>query len=97
MINYKTTRTNKYNERGLYIATVLGSSDFQVGDRIIGVNGNEVSSSVQMRDIISKCHVDEIVTITVMRDDEYIDVYVPLTEKDLAAASIPSSTPEYAA
>lgn len=85
MINYKTTRTYTPVRYGLYISDVSNSSDFRVGDRLVGVNGIEVTTADQIQDIVSSCQPDDVAVITVMRNDELIDLNITLTEEDVNA------------
>lgn len=82
MIDYQTTQVYDANAQGLYIAAVSYNDDFRIGDRLIGVNGAEVNTCGQVRDIISACQVGDVVNVTVMRDDEQVEICVPLTEAD---------------
>lgn len=76
----------------MYVGTVAYNNDFQVGDRIIAVNSIEVHTCSQVRDVINACHAGDAVNVTVLRNDEPLDISVTLTEND-----VDSSATEFAA
>lgn len=84
MFSYTSTPVRDTGARGLYVAAVSHNNDFQVGDRIIGVNGIGVTSSGEIRDIISVCQVGDVMRVTVLRDGRPAEIRVTLTEADAA-------------
>lgn len=97
MIDYRTSRTHDPHGQGLYIAAVSYNNNFQVGDRIVGVNGIEVATCNQVKDIIGACQAGDAVSVTVMRDNLQIEVDVTLTESDTTAANPQANPAEHAA
>ncbi|MGL6201368.1 MAG: S1C family serine protease [Lachnospiraceae bacterium] len=70
----------KSNEKGVYITAVYEADGLQTGDRIVSVNGVEVTTSNDLQDIIDSCEVGDVVSVTVVRNGEQVDVNVTLTE-----------------
>lgn len=85
MIDYKTTSVGQPSQRGLYVAAVSHGNSFQIGDRIVAVNGAGVATCGQMREIIGACHAGDVVHVTALRSGEPTDIPVTLTEADVPA------------
>lgn len=69
---------------GLYIADVSKGSGaeaagLQPGDQIIGADGTEIASYTELSKILRNKHVGDILTLTIVRDGEQIEVDVTLT------------------
>ena len=69
---------------GLYIADVSKGSGaeaagLQPGDQIVGADGTEVASYTELSKILRNKHVGDILTLTIVRDGEQMDVDVTLT------------------
>lgn len=69
---------------GLYIADVSKGSGaeaagLQPGDQIVGADGTEIASYTELSKILRNKHVGDILTLTIVRDGEQMDVDVTLT------------------
>lgn len=69
---------------GLYIADVSKGSgaeaaSLQPGDQIVGADGTEIASYTELSKILRNKHVGDILTLTIVRDGEQMDVDVTLT------------------
>ncbi len=80
------TLTQDYNgyQAGVYIAGITegGAAEaagLQVGDRIIAIDGNEVSSYTEISSYLKTKAVGDQITITVVRDGEQLDYTLTLT------------------
>ncbi len=83
---------------GVYIADVTkgGGADkagLQVGDRIISINGNEVSASTDLTDVISECAVGDVVTLNIARSGQILTVDVTLGDRN-ATNTTQQTTPQ---
>ena len=58
----------------------------KVGDRIISINGNEVSQNADLTNVISDCAVGDVVTLTIARDGQILTADVTLGDRNAAAA-----------
>ena len=86
------------NAYGVYIADVTAGSGadkagLKAGDRIISINGNEVSQNADLTNVISDCEVGDVVTLTIARDGQILTVDVTLGDRNAAAAQNNSAAP----
>lgn len=65
---------------GVYVYESKYSTDIQSGDRIVSVNGVEVSSSAAIKSILGDCLVGDTVTVRVSRKGKQYDVSLTLRE-----------------
>ncbi len=65
---------------GVYVYESKYSTDIQSGDRIVSVNGVEVSSSAAIKSILGDCSVGDSVTVRVSRKGKQYDVSLILRE-----------------
>lgn len=80
-MNYANTELGKFIEGfGVYVVSDE-RENFQLGDRIVGVDGTEVESLENISSILSKHSVGDEVTVTVYRSRKTVDVKVTLVEK----------------
>ena len=82
--NY-TRRRYGVSELGLYISSVDAGSDaekagLQVADRIVSVNGSEISSYDEMKRIISKCSAGDTIKMVISRGGSQLTVNVTFSE-----------------
>ena len=74
-----------YNiKSGVYVAELsAGYNDnvLEVGDRIIAVNGKEISSSEDIKAVVSSCSVGDKIKFQLYRNDELMEVEVTCFEK----------------
>jgi len=74
-----------YNiKSGVYVAELSeGYNDnvLEVGDRIIAVNGKEISSSEDIKAVVSSCSVGDKIKFQLYRNDELMEVEVTCFEK----------------
>lgn len=82
MIDHKTAYTNDGGDRGLYVAAVSYNNGFQVGDRIVAVNGTRVTTGGQIRALIAKGQVGDVMEVGVVRNGDALTVSVTLSEAD---------------
>ncbi len=80
------TLTQSYGQypAGLYIADIYTGSGaeaagLQVGDRLIAADGTEISSYTELSKILRTKEVGDILTLTIVRNNETYDVDVTLT------------------
>ena len=78
-----TTEYQKYqyrvNEYGVYITKSV-SKDFSVGDRVVAIEGNSVSSVSDIKAIINSHKVGDKITVTVSRKGKIIDIQATLMD-----------------
>lgn len=73
--------------RGVYVIESKYSEDIKSGDRIVAVNGTEVSSTADIKSILSECKVGDEITVRISRNSKQYDIkltlreYVPAAEK----------------
>lgn len=67
------------NDYGVYIQKAL-NEEFKSGDRIIAIDGNSVSTSSDIKSIISGHNVGDKITVTVSRKNKIVDVQVTLID-----------------
>ena len=56
------------------------NSGLQVGDVIIGANGQEISSLTELNEIKKQLNVGDTLTLTVSRNNQEIDIKIVLAE-----------------
>ena len=69
---------------GVYVDSLVeGLNDdvLKVGDRIIAVNSNEISSSADIMSVVSECAVGDKIKFQLYRDGHFIEVEVTCYEK----------------
>ena len=74
-----------YNiKAGVYVAELTpGYNDkvLEVGDRVIAVNGKEITSSEDIKAVVTSCSVGDKITFQLYRDDKLMEVEVTCYEK----------------
>ncbi len=65
---------------GVYIATSEYTDELKPGDRIVAVDGTEVTYGAEVKAAIKDRAVGDEITVTVVRDGKYVDVKVVLRE-----------------
>lgn len=65
---------------GVYVLNSKYTDDIKNGDRIVSVNGMEVSSSADIKTALKDCHVGDSVSINVSRKGKLLDVKLTLRE-----------------
>ncbi len=65
---------------GVYVYESKYSTDIKSGDRIVSVNGVEVSTSADIKSVISDCSVGDTITIRVSRKGKQYDISLKLRE-----------------
>ncbi len=66
---------------GLVIVESRNTSELQLGDVIVSVNGTAVSSTSDIDIVLKSCNVGDVITVTVKRSEKKLDVQLKLTEK----------------
>lgn len=79
------TQSNGQYEAGLYIVGVVEGSGadqagLKYGDRIIAADGKEISSYTELSAVLLKKEIGDTLNLTIVRDNEQMDVSVTLTE-----------------
>lgn len=84
----------QYNvsEFGVYIAQVNANSDayyggLKSGDRVISINGKEINTSAEVKEIVSNSKVDDVLSFVVKRGNKEIKLDVKLTEYNSSASA----------
>ena len=67
------------SDYGVYIQKAI-SEDLKAGDRIIAIDGNSVSSSSDIKSILSGHKVGDEITLTVSRKNKIVDVKITLID-----------------
>ncbi|MBQ8249373.1 MAG: trypsin-like peptidase domain-containing protein [Clostridia bacterium] len=70
----------RVNSLGVYITSSEFTDELKSGDRIVAINGEEVTYSSDIKAALVGCEVGDEITIKVVRDGRYIDVEVTLHE-----------------
>ncbi|MBQ8551818.1 MAG: trypsin-like peptidase domain-containing protein [Clostridia bacterium] len=65
---------------GVYIATSEYTDELKPGDRIVAVDGTEVTYGADVKSALKDRAVGDEITVTVVRDGKYVDVKVVLRE-----------------
>ena len=78
------TKDDGNYKAGLYIADVSKGSGAEAAglqpcDQIVGADGTEIASYTELSKILRNKHVGDILTLTIVRDGEQMDVDVTLT------------------
>ena len=70
----------RVNSLGVYITSSEFTDDLKVGDRIVAIDGQEVTYSSDIKSALKGLEVGDKITIKVVRDGKYVDVDVTLHE-----------------
>lgn len=70
----------RVSEFGVYIISSV-NGDFEVGDRIMAIDGNSVTSRADIKAQLKKYGVGDEVTVTVSRNGRMVDVKINLVEE----------------
>ncbi len=70
----------RVNALGVYITSSEYTDDLKAGDRIVAINGQEVTYTADIKSAIKDCEVGDVITVKVVRNGKYIDVDVTLRE-----------------
>lgn len=65
---------------GVYIATSEYTDELKAGDRIVAIDGEEVTYGADVKAALRGHAVGDEITVTVVRDGKYVDVKVTLRE-----------------
>jgi serine protease Do len=72
------------SKAGVYVAQVTGENakkaGFQEKDRIVSIDGKEISSSNEFITLVRKCKIGDTVTIVVSRNGQEIEIKTVLEE-----------------
>ena len=92
-INDKVTAA-QYNvsDYGVYIAQVNANSDayyggLKSGDRVVSINGEEIETSSQIKDIIENSSVGDKLSFVVKRGTKEVNLEITLTEYNSSASA----------
>ena len=73
----------KINETKIMVSHVINKdSELKSGDNIIKIDGKKINSVTDIQNYLSKLSKDDIVTITVKRDNKEMDIKSSLIEED---------------
>ncbi len=70
----------RVNSLGVYITSSQFTDELKSGDRIVAINGEEVTYSADIKAALVGCEVGDEITIKVVRGGKYVDVDVTLHE-----------------
>ena len=65
---------------GVYVYESKYTDEIKSGDRIVSVNGTEVSTSADVKSALSECKVGETITVRISRSGKQSDVQLTLQE-----------------
>lgn len=85
-----TAMQYRVNALGVYIVSSEYTNELKSGDRITAIDGTEVTYSSDVKALLKKYEVGDEVTVTVVRNGQYVDVKVTLQEY------VPATTDESA-
>ncbi len=75
-----TAASYRLSTLGVYVLESKFSEDIKNGDRIASINGKEVSTSAGVKEALYGCKVGDIVEVTLVRKNRYVDVKLTLRE-----------------
>ena len=87
MSEYKSLLENDAKNQGLYVSAVYENNGFLVGDRIIGIDGEKITTYEQMQGIVFTHKAGDDVTVIVLRGGEPTEIRILLTDADFASRS----------
>ena len=87
MSEYESLLEHDARHQGLYVSAVYEDNGFHVGDRIIGIDGEKITTYEQMQGIVFTHSVGDDVTVIVLRGDTPTEIRILLTEADFASRS----------
>ncbi len=70
----------RVNSLGVYITSSEYTDELKAGDRIVAIDGQEVTYRADIKSAIKDRQVGDVITIKVVRNGKYIDVDVTLRE-----------------
>lgn len=81
----QTALTYRVSELGVYISDITANSDayyggLQVGDRIVSVNGQEVTNGNEVSEIVQNSSVGDTLNFVIVRNRQQMNVSITLTE-----------------
>ena len=88
---------NGYAKEGVYVAALeegMNDKVLQVGDRIIAVNGDEISSTADVKSIVENSMVGDKLNFQISREGKLISVDVTVFEKTVDEEEADSSEQE---
>ena len=68
------------NSLGVYVYESKYSDDIKSGDRLVSVNGTEVSTAADVKSALGECKVGDVVTVRISRNGKQSDVELTLHE-----------------
>ncbi len=68
------------NSLGVYVYESKYTDEIKSGDRVVSVNGTEVSTSADVKSALSECRVGDVVTVRISRNGKQSDVQLTLQE-----------------
>lgn len=78
---YQAYRKYGIETTGVIIIESLNTSDLKCGDKVTHLNGIKIGSADDMNVIFKSCQVGDVVTVSIERGGEAIDVSLTLSEK----------------
>jgi len=70
----------RLRELGVYIAEVTNSSSLRSGDRIVSVDGQNVSTASEVKSILESYKVGDVVKFIVKRSNQTLELSITLRE-----------------
>lgn len=75
-----TAASYRVNTLGVYVYESKYTEDIKNGDRIVSINGKEVSTSAGVKEALYGCSVGDTVKVTVARGGRFVDAELTLRE-----------------
>ncbi len=75
-----TAASYRVNSLGVYVYESKYTNEIKNGDRIVSVNGKEVSTSAGVKEALHGCSVGDTVKVTVARGGRFVDANLTLRE-----------------
>jgi serine protease Do len=81
----QTATQYRVSEKGVYVSEISANSDayyggMKVGDRIVSVNGTEITTADEVKQVVEDSSVGDVLKFTVVRGQKSVDLEVTLTE-----------------
>ncbi len=81
----QTAAQYRVSEKGVYISEISANSDayyggMKVGDRIVSLNGQDITTADEVKQVIEDSSVGDVLKFTVIRNGESVDLEITLTE-----------------
>ena len=79
------------DEPGIYVVSAIDDSPLQINDKLVKVDGVEISELTDVKRAIENKNVGDTVEIVVRRDGQQVTIQAPLFEQTPASGQIPQT------